>query len=455
GRLAHNLGSSRLGRIMHRVAFAKNPSDAETRYFYALSMSRRRGILGTWQLMQDLGEPKNCDNNVLADWYGLLAQTYGYLRDFQQADLYLNKAFQVTPESAWLYVTKSSVLEFQDRNEEALEAAQKAHELRPWYRPAVQVLSHQLVQSNRDDEALQLMRAANEKMQSGDLLCQQAAFHLERQEYPQAREIYDNVQQYYPLLKNDKKQREWFAARRADAAYYCGDHAAAASFAKETDSPFYKKLAERIEDDQFQGSRKVLDVHFVRQHHMTCAPATLAALSKYWDHPAEHLDVVEEICYDGTPAYSERRWANQQGFITREFRVTMESAKALIQRGVPFTLTTIDPGNGHLQGAIGYDTHRDSLILREPGERHFNEFAFEEVMPRYRSTGPRGMAFVPKERSDLLDDLTLPDEEFFDDMFAIELALEAHKREDAAQRIQKMRDADEDHFLNSLGGVLA
>jgi len=34
---------------------------------------------------------------------------------------------------------------------------------------------------------------------------------------------------------------------------------------------------------------------------MTCASATLSAVSRYWDMSAEHLAVAEEICYDGTP----------------------------------------------------------------------------------------------------------------------------------------------------------
>ena len=65
--------------------------------------------------------------------------------------------------------------------------------------------------------------------------------------------------------------------------------------------------------------------------------------------------MVEEICYAGTPEHSERHWAEEHGWATREFRVTWESAVALLDRGVPFTLVTSDPTNAHLEAVIGYD----------------------------------------------------------------------------------------------------
>ena len=99
---------------------------------------------------------------------------------------------------------------------------------------------------------------------------------------------------------------------------------------------------------------------------MTCSPATLTAISRYWGKPAEHLEIAEEICYDGTPHTSERRWALEHGFIAREFRVDWQSARALVDRGVPFTLTTVYPAFAHLQAVIGYDAVRGTLVIRDP-----------------------------------------------------------------------------------------
>jgi hypothetical protein len=70
-----------------------------------------------------------------------------------------------------------------------------------------------------------------------------------------------------------------------------------------------------------------LDVSFVRQHFKTCAPATLAAIGRFWQLPAEHLKLAEAICYDGTPHWQQRQWAEDNGWCVREFNVTHESAK--------------------------------------------------------------------------------------------------------------------------------
>lgn len=65
-----------------------------------------------------------------------------------------------------------------------------------------------------------------------------------------------------------------------------------------------------------------LEVPFTRQHSMTCAPATLSSLAAYWGRRHEHLAIAEAICHDGTPWHKERNWAREQGFLTREFRLT-------------------------------------------------------------------------------------------------------------------------------------
>ena len=228
GRLAHNLGSSRLGRVMHRRAYAKDPSHPLVQYFYVLSMSQRRSSLQTLQLMDSIGQDLDGGDDVMqADWYALRACTLATVRDFERSDQWYQRAEQLCPDRAWVHVCRTYLLEQQDQSEEALKAAQHALTLRPWYRTAVQALADRLVQLNRDDEALSLMREACNRIESGDLHCQLGALLLETQQYEEARTIYDNVDKFYPLMHFDRKRPEWLSARRADAAYYCGDFTAA------------------------------------------------------------------------------------------------------------------------------------------------------------------------------------------------------------------------------------
>ncbi|MEO1524621.1 MAG: C39 family peptidase [Planctomycetota bacterium] len=448
GRLARNLGASRLGRIMIRSAYRSRPDDAAITSFYAMSMSERRSALESWKWMQGIGEDLNgADDQIQSDWYVLRGCTLALLRDFEQSEVWFERAIDLCPDRSWIYVSRVFLAEQQDRPEEALEFAQKAFDLQPWYRPAVQCLANRLVQMNRDDEAFELLREGCERTESGDLHCQLGALYLETQRYQEARELFDEVDRFYPLMEFEKKLPESLSARRADAAYYCGDHQSAAEHARKTDSEFYTALADRLTEEGSEGNRVILPVKFVRQNRLTCAPATLSALCEYWGRPVEHLEVADDICFDGTPAHSERRWADSEGYVTREFRLTLDVAIQLIDREIPFTLATLHSDSGHLQAVIGYDSYRQSVIIRDPGERHFSEFETKKMLEYLASSGPRGMIMVPKEKADLLDGIELPESELYDLTYQIDLALEKHKRDDAEKIIHELRERYPDHRL--------
>ncbi len=448
GRLAHVLGCHRLGRVMHRAAYRGNPKDPETIYFYVLSMLGRRGLLESWECTKEFSHIDSADVGIKerADWLALKSRILGALRDFEMAEQLADAAVELQPERAWLHVCKSGLLEFQDKTDEALECARHAHQLQPWYRPAVSNLAHMLVQQNLDEEALELMREGNVRLQYGGLRTQLAALCLELERYEEAGELYDSLETYLPLQHLDKTGEQWHAARLADVAYYLGKFDQVAAHAEKADTDFYKTLAKNVAE-KTGGKRVILPVRFVRQNHLTCAPATLTAISEFWDKPAEHLEVVEEICYDGTPAHNERRWAESNGYVAREFRVTLESTTALIDRGLPFTLTTVAPGSAHLQAVIGYDTYRESIVIRDPGERHFTEFETAEMLKYSAPDGPRGMVMVPKEKAELLDGVELPEVELYDLFFKVELALETHNRDEAIAVVGQMRALEDEHRL--------
>ena len=39
------------------------------------------------------------------------------------------------------------------------------------------------------------------------------------------------------------------------------------------------------------------------------------------------------MCYDGTPSWQQREWAENNGWFVREFRVTYQSAVELLDQG--------------------------------------------------------------------------------------------------------------------------
>ena len=456
GRLGANLGSPRMAAVLHRIAYKESPEHPEAIYFHARNLHERRGPLAAWEFLRGFGASTTqadadrplagADDELAADWLAFHASILGAFRDFEPAERYIARAIERAPEKPWVWIERSSLYEAQDRYPEALQAARRALEIRPWHRPGVQQLAHMLQLLDRDEEALSLLIEAERNVQSGPMVMQLAALQTELAMYDAARESWIRSIALMPLL--DRNFRRYLSARQSDAAYYCGDVAEAVRLGRLAKIPFHDKVIERIEKQGQEGKRASLKVPFVRQHHMTCAPATLSALSRFWKLPAEHLNVAEEICYDGTPAHSERAWAATNGYVAREFRVTFESAAALIDRGLPFTLTTVEPTNAHLQACIGYDMVRGTLMIRDPFSRVFGEFNAEPFFERYKASGPRGMVMVPQAQAALLEGLNLPDAELYDDLYAFMTALVGHRRTQAQQASDQLNQRAPGHRLS-------
>ena len=451
GRLAHNLGGQRWGRLCHLKLCREYPDHPELLFYKYLLMLSYEGPLKTWQHMAFQGLPAELPLDTQAELLSLRAQVFTALRDFSAAERDIQTALQQVPDHVWVLVEQHSLLAAMDRREEALNATSRALEVRPYYRPAVQLHAYQLLQLNRDAEAEDLLLRAANHNQSGDLWSQLAAFYSETRRFDRVSECLDKAESLYLLLDRDKTLRRWFASRRSELAYRRGDYAESIRLAEQIESPYYrsivKSLREAMERPAAETRDILLDVKFVRQHHLTCAPATLTALSNYWGHPVDHIELAQSICYDGTPAHEERHWAEEHGFAAREFRVTWDNARQLIDRGVPFTLTTIGPQMGHLQPVIGYDSRRGVLLVRDPGERHHVEYRGQELLDHYSTTGPRGMTLVPHAELTRLEGVELDDVAFYDHMHQLHRALHRHDRQAAAQCLQQLELLDPDHRL--------
>ena len=249
----------------------------------------------------------------------------------------------------------------------------------------------------------------------------------------------------------EKQFQQGLAWVRSNVAYHGGNFREAITFAEQADHEFMRKVAEKLRQHVDSGQshpRVMLEFPFVRQHHMTCAPATLSAISQFWNRQADHLAVVDAICYDGTPSYSQRNWAQSNGWFSREFTVTWEAAVALIDRGLPFTLATVQVTSGHLQAVIGYDKMRGTLLCRDPYQYYVTEFSFDLLLKHNAASGgPRGMVMVPEAEAHRLKDLSLPDSELFDLLHEMEAALSRHDRNAAEEAYGKLIAAAPGHRL--------
>jgi tetratricopeptide (TPR) repeat protein len=465
GRMAGNLGSGRMSNWHFVHAWRSDRANPEAMWFFARYLLGAQGPLAAWNFVRAHEFPSHAPNELQSHWCSQHAAILGFLRDFDAADQWLAKAEAIGVQ-AWTCLERAGLYSLEDRHDEAESAARRALELHPWYRPAVQWVAHFLLQKERDQEALELLTQATTRLESSALFCQLASLQIELQRYDDALASLDNAERTAPLM--DKSLKQWLDARRCDLACHKGYYGKAIEYARNAavaarrqfasaetgiKFKFYENLAKILESKTSEVSRTsdisgsdqnaqpgegyckrvVIPVGYIRQHHRTCAPATMVSIANFWRMPADHLEIAAEISYAGTPHYSQRKWAHDHGWFTKEFTLTWDSAVALIDRGIPFTLTTCEVTSAHLQAVIGYDGLRRTLIIRDPGDRHKVEIAFDAMLQRYRSSGPRAMAMVPGAQKENLESLPLPDENLYDQLHRLELALKDHRRDEAGR----------------------
>ena len=221
----------------------------------------------------------------------------------------------------------------------------------------------------------------------------------------------------------------WLAARRSEGLSGLHDHEGARP------GPSGRGLlppgrGRRLGKGDGDDRRVRLDVPFVQQHHRTCSPATLASLSAFWGRPVDQSAVAAEICYDGTPVHRSRAWAEANGWTVREFRVTLGSARALLDRGIPFAVTTAWTSAAHQQAVVGYDARRGTLLVRCPPPPSPG-VAGRSLLLGVRVVWPPRPVILPRDRAHELDALELPDAELYDQLHALKMYLVAHRRYEA------------------------
>jgi cellulose synthase operon protein C len=381
-----------------------------------------------------------------ADLLTLAASLLGTLRDFDRAHSLLLEARSLRPESPWILFNSACLLQQQDRREEALAATRDILSAHPSYVHAIALSSDLLVELNRDDDAATTLLNGAATTESADLRWRLFAFTSERDQPDDALHWLAEYERCSPLLNDAARSR--LSGNRAGLHLRRGDLDAARSAATTSGGPFYLQMAENLARPDASSSQRIrLPVGFVRQHHLTCAPATLSALAAFWGHPAPHTEIAERICYDGTSSFSERSWAETQNLDGREFTVTPDIARALISRGVPFTLVTTWTNGAHLQAVIGIDERAGLLLIRDPTHPHHSEALLDGFLADYAAHGPRGMLVLPASEHHRTDGLDLPEAPLHNLLHNLEGALQQHDRPAAQLWLDQLTTAAPNHRL--------
>lgn len=429
--------SLRLGR--------QSPDNAEAMIGMLRTWRGNRGAAAFLRLAQRLGQLDAIDARpALLSLRGLFLAE---MRDAEASRACHQQALALEGSDPWLWVEWSYSLTQQDRYAEALEAADRALALCPGYRSALQQRASLLVLLDRRDEAIQVLEQACRTTECSSVALQLESLKSDAGCFEESLELLDLAERWMPLA--DRQARSRLAARRADSLMGLGRWDEARNQAVQVaGTGFYSRMAERLAQGvPVDRSRRLLPLDFVRQHWSTCAPATLASLCRFWQRPAEHLEIAQAICYDGTPKVSERLWAEQQGFVVVEFSVDWPTSCRLLDAGLPFALATLHAGGGHLQAVVGYDPVRETLLIRDPYQPVHAEFEATGLFDGRYADGPRGLLLLPAEARHRIEGLPLPDVEVWDRLHAVQAALERHDRDVALTELAALRAAHAEHLL--------
>lgn len=449
GRILSNLGLSRKGLAQMFRTWRKHRDHPMAQYYYLRSIAATRGPLRALKTFGEYTAPSAEDNpNLCADWIALKGSIFGQYRDWDTADRLMAKAHEIAPGRDWVKMEKAYLNEAQDQYQQALDRVEPlAHDKA--YRPAIQFTAHLYVLMDRRADAIELLTPHSQNMECLSLSLQLFRMYKETNQVDNAAEVIDRIHSYISIEEQGLSEELSIAAH--NLSYLKGDYESATNALGDVRSGYFKSVRENLQNCDESSKSVLLDVPFVRQHHMTCAPATLTAISKFWQRSNDHLNIVEEICYDGTSNHAERQWAIQEGWETREFKLTPESTYALIDKRIPFTLSTVEPGSAHLQAVVGYDQRKGVYLIRDPYFPNIQEMLIKEAGEYYESSGPRCLALVPKEEAHLFNDIPFEETQFYDLNYDLQTHLNAHDRDKAVEDLEKMRALDPQHRLTLYG----
>lgn len=442
-RLATNLGGARLGDYLATTAYRRAPKSAEANLYYGYHLLSTRGPWPAWDLLRNAEGLDGLTPSVHASILATRGHICGLFRDRLAVEQTFARAHELDPSSPWVWTEESCAWEKLDEPEKAMEAVRRAYELTPSYRPTIQQLVQLLINACRDEEAEAVLTSTTSRLESGYLYQQWLVALSEREDWVRMPGFCAEARRLLPWA--EKPLLDWIAAREIDA--YCGLKDFDQALALAERQPEGEKLCERIRGLSGHARKIKLNVPFIRQDDATCAPASLASVAAYWQWDVTHDEIAEAVCYGGTYPHGLREWVEKRGWIVREFQVTWDSTRQLIDRGVPFLLATSDVGSGHMQVVEGYDEGWGSLLIRDPNFRHHRAVEAAPFLQRYEAFGPRGFVIYSRAEAVRLDGLELPCQAGFDRLYQFSLALQNNARSVAATRVTEMTAAGDVPFL--------
>jgi tetratricopeptide (TPR) repeat protein len=445
GGVLRGTGAPRRARWLALRTWRRHRRDAQAAIRCAFELGDP-GALAALDFMDGIGDDVVAawSAEARADWACARALHLAALRDFATAERVWRAAEALHVDELTWFV-RAAIDRARDRTDAALEAVERARAAAPGHVLAIELGAELLTRARRFDEARALLLDAAARTESGSVRFALAARHREAGALDDALACVEAAAAAMPGMERDVHDR---IVRTLGYVHHLrGDDARAAYWLRRGGDDAAAARLERADASDVRARRVVLAVPCVPQHHQTCVPATLTSLAEFHGAAADHVEIAEQICHDGTTRFSERRWVEANGFAARELTLTWDVAVALIDAGLPFSLTTVFPLAGHAQAIAGYDARWRTLVSRDPSSTTLVELEWDALERSQQAFGLRAMVIAPAARRAELAALALPDAALHDALHAVEAALEAHDRPAAAAACAGLVAEAPDHPL--------
>ncbi len=445
-RILGHLGLYRLADAMLFKLWRRTPGLSDLAYYYISTVRTWRGPLKALDTLRDIRQRYQLSAKELAHLATEEASILMQYRDFSAAEKCLD-AIPKGDHDRWVVIQGAQLKLAADEYSAALNLTEDAVTAFPDYRPAIQKYAHLLQLTGDTQKGIEVLTAFWEQSESWWVGKQLFDLLMDANAYQEASICLERLKTLPP--HGGKEIDRQHQSMEADLLCAQEKYSEALPFLEQK-SFFHSAVNSSIKKSRDDSKRRVLDVPFIRQANMTCAPASLTAVSLFWGREENQDAVIEAICYGGTQSYDERKWAIEKGWYTCEFDLQFESLKALIDRDIPVLLATVEPGSGHLQIIVGYDESMGTYLLRDPYYPRLQEFLITESEKYFAANGPRCMVMVPQDKKEQVKVLNLPSKKLYDALYRVNDALDKNDRHTAVKVVNKAKEVAPEHRITSV-----
>jgi len=443
-RLYMNLGGDRKSDAILLNLWRKNKSSPvvlKSILYYKLN---RVGPILTNEFVKENEVYILKNKSLTTELFGFKSILQKIFKNYSQADSLLDKAILIDPADSWLTSLKIQLLAEQNETEEAKLQASKLFDAYP--SPFnMRVLSNILRKESGIAASIELYKKHLNSYQSASFWFEYAALLAGNYDWSACEQAilkFENIR-----IVKDKEDDKTLTLWKAQIAIHNQEIDKAIGLLSSEVSGYWSIISENLKKSGGILNRKVLNVPFLRQEHMTCAPTTISALCSYWGDNYNTNEIADEICFDGTPETKERQWLREHNYAFKEFELETELAYALIDNDIPFALVTTNGYSSHIQAVIGYNKQIGTIYIMDPSSSVMQELLVKETIEYEAYNGAKCIAFVPKEKSDLLSQFSFPASELYPILDEFNRAEERNDYVSATVALSNLKDQAPNHRI--------